>query len=217
MTEHRASERSLYDRLQAPEHAEARDLLESLIADSSLIYETIVNQLNSSGLFESIKQITAQDLTRYRQRKATVENRADVMSLIESEQETLLAAAGKNPQGAIAKYLRQTLAEQAVRRFEDEAAQIGVVDLSRETARHALVEQRDQRLDIDREKIELEKQRIELAKTQAAFQNDRFQIAAETWRFTLGWFVNEEPDIAGRLVNRSEEFLIQLEESIAAN
>ena len=109
----------------------------------------------------------------------------------------------------------ETLAEQAVRRFEEEVSEIGVVDLSRETARHAQVEQRDQRLEIDRDKIELEKQRIELAKAQAAFQNDRFQIAAETWRFTLGWFVNEEPDIADRLASRSEEFLIQLEESIA--
>lgn len=225
MAEHRASERSLYDRLQQPDLAKARDLIELLLSNSSLTYEEICKRVNGSGLCvyrtdagarAALPALTPQALTRYRQRKAKVESRAEVLALIESDSDALLAAAAKNPSGVIAGYLRKSLAEEAVRRFDTEARDIGVVDLSREAARHALVEQRDRKLDLDAEKIGIDRKRIELQEKQAELQRDRLAIAADTWRMTLAWFVREEPDIADRLARRSDEFLIALEESMAA-
>lgn len=213
MAEHRSAERGLYDRLQREEHAAARELLERLLS-STESYDAICGELNRSRLFDSIKTIYPQDLTRYRQRKAQVERRADVEALIASDSEVVIRAAAKNPEGLMAGYLRRMFAESLLTRFEEDASDLDLVKLSQETARHAKVDQDDQKLEIDRQKVALDQQRIELARKQADIQKDRFDIAATTWQFTLAWFVREEPDIADRMARRSEEFLIELEESL---
>jgi hypothetical protein len=217
MVEHRASERGLYDRLQLPEHQAARELLERLLADPANIYEQICIVLNSSGLFKEIKDVTAQDLSRYRQRKAREETRADVMALIQAEGETLVNAAAKNPGGAIARYLRQQLAERAVARFDAEVDTIGVVDLSREAARQAKVEQIDRKLDLDAEKLRIEERRLELQRQQQELAKDKFGVASETWKFILSWLLKNEPTAADAMTRHSDDLLIDLEAFIEAN
>jgi hypothetical protein len=215
VTEHRASERGFFDKLQLPECQEARELLERLIENPKNTYEQICVVLNSSPLFQTIKEVRPQDLTRYRQRKDRAQSRAGVMALIESESETLLTAATNNPTGLIAKYLRKMLAEHAVERFDAEIETVGVVDVSREAARHALVAQRDRKLDLDEGKIELERKRIELQERRAELERDRFGIAADTWQFILAWCSREESAIADVLARRSNELLSDLEDWIA--
>ncbi len=185
ITGHRASERSFYDRLQSEGYTEARELLERLLSDPTNTYERICIVCKSSGLFENLKDVAPQDLTRYRQRQAREESRASVMSLIESESETLLKAATKNPTGVIATYLRKMLAEEAVARFDAEVGTLDPVQLSKEAARHAQVEQRDRKLDLDGEKLKLDAKRLALRERQTELQNDKFNIASDTWMFVL--------------------------------
>lgn len=225
MSIHRSSERSLYDKLQQPEHARVRELIELLLS-SGQTYDAICATVNGSNVLEYrvpstgeravLPVLTPQALSRYRARKYAVENRATVMSLIESESESLLSAAGQNPTGMIAQYLRKRLSEAAVAKFDLEVEEMDVADLSRELGRHATIDQRDRKLDLDAEKIKLDEKRIALQEKQAELQRDRFGIAADTFKFLLSWFVNEEPDIADRIAARSDELLIALEESIAA-
>lgn len=223
MAEHRASERSLYDRLQQPVFAPLREKIEEALSNSSLTYEAICELVNGSkllnyraadGQLATLPALTPQALTRYRQRKAKVESRAEVLALIEADSEALLKAAAKNPSGMIAGYLRKSLAEEAVRRFDVEAGAIGVVDLSREAARHAAVEQRDRKLDLDKEKIDIERKRVDLQEKQSELQRDRFEIAGKTWQFIMGWLTREEPQVVDALARRSEELMIELEEFI---
>jgi hypothetical protein len=217
VTDHRASERGLYALLQLPEQNEARELLERLLSDPTNTYERICVVLKSSGLFEDIKDVTPQDLTRYRQRKAREESRASVMALIEAEGETLLNAAATNPTGIIAGYLRKMLTEHAVTRFDEEIAGLDPVDISREAARHALVEQRDRKLDLDTEKIRLEEKRLELQRQNQELQRDKFGVAANTWRFILNWLAKVDSNAADRLTKHSDELLTELEVYIEAN
>jgi hypothetical protein len=212
VTEHRSTERGLYDRLQLDEHASARELLERLLAVSANTYEQICIVLKGSGLFEDLKDVTPQDLTRYRQRKSRAESRASVKALIEQEGETLVNAAAQNPTGMIAKYLRRVLTEHAVTRFDAEIESLNPLEVSKEAARHALVEQRDRKLDLDEERAALEKRRIELAERQAELQRDKFGIAAKTWRAILTWCAQETPSIVETLTQRSDELLAYLEE-----
>lgn len=209
--EHRSAERSLYDRLQLEENKAARERLEALIADPERNYQQICDELNSSGLFESIKRVYPQDLTRYRQRKAQVESKASVLALIEHDAETLVDAATRHPTGVIAGYLRRMLTEHVVHRFGEAVDEVDPVDLSRETARHALVEQRDRRIDLEQQRIELESRRIDLQQRAADLQRDRFQLAADAWRFVLSWFQHREPAATDLLARHSEELLGDLE------
>ncbi|HKQ06618.1 MAG TPA: hypothetical protein VJ464_15905 [Blastocatellia bacterium] len=215
--DHRGSERGFYDKLQLPEHQEARDLLESLLADPRRTYEEICISCKSSGLFEDLKDVTPQDLSRYRQRQAREESRASVLALIEAEGETLIKAAAKNPTGMIARFLRKQLTERAVAKFDQEFETIDAVNVSREAARHALVEQRDRKLDLDAEKIRLEERRLELQREQQELAKDKFGIASTTWRFILQWMIGKEPRVADALTERSEELLNDLEAFIEVN
>ena len=217
MTEHRASERSLYDRLQLPENEEARDLLERLLADPTNTYDRICIVLKSSGLFEDLKDVTPQDLSRYRQRKGREGNRASVMRLIEEEGETLLNAAAANPSGMVASYLRKMLTEHAVARFDQEIEGLDPLEVSREAARHALVEQRDRKLDLDEGKIELERKKVGLAERQADLAKDKFNIAAQTWKYILSWFAKEDARVADALTRASDKLLPDLEVFIETN
>jgi hypothetical protein len=217
MAEHRGSERGLFDKLQLPEHREARDLLERLLDDSTNTYERICITLKSSGLFEDIKEVKPQDLSRYRQRRERAESRARVMRLIEEEGEALLGAATKNPTGLIARYLRQKLTEHAVSRFDEEVEKIDAVQVSKETARHALVEQRDRKLDLDAEKLRIEERRLELQRQQQELQRDKFGIAAKTWQFILSWFATVDSAAVDRLTKHSDKLLSDLEGYIETN
>jgi hypothetical protein len=216
MSSHRAGERSLFERLQATEHGEARELLESLLGDADKTYDEICGALKRSGLFADLKAVTPQDLTRYRQRKAREESRATVLSLIESEPETLLNAAAKNPTGVIARYLRARLTEEAVARFDAEVGDVDVVDLSRELGRHARVEQNDRKLDLVAEKLELDRRKVELDERKAELDRDKLKIAAGVWTYLLTWAAKEEPVAADALTKRSEEIVSGMEEYVAA-
>jgi hypothetical protein len=214
VSEHRSSERGFYDKLQQPEFAEARELLERLLADKDSTYEVICRGCKSSGLFEALKDVTPQDLTRYRQRQARAEERSRITALIESDAQVIIDGAAKNPSGPLAQLLRRQLTQHVVSRFDEEMGQLDALALSREAARHALVEQRDRKLDIDQEKAELERRRIELAERQAELQRDRLGIAAKTWQIILQWLASEEPAIVDVLTRRSEELLVYLGETI---
>ncbi|HEX8091458.1 MAG TPA: hypothetical protein VF762_21570 [Blastocatellia bacterium] len=209
--EHRATERGFYDQLQLPERREARELVERLLSNPTNTYEQICIVAKSSGLFEDLKDVTPQDLTRYRQRKAREESRASVMALIEAEGDTLLNAAATKPTGVIASYLRKMLTERAISRFDEEVENIDPVHLSRETARHALVEQRDRKLDLDEEKIGIEKKRLELQQQQQDLAKDKFGVAANTWSFILRWLAKVDASAADRLTQHSDELLNELE------
>lgn len=215
MSEHRGAERSLYGVLQQPEHAGARALLEGLLGDVRRTYESICEECNAAGLFDSIKVLVPQDLSRYRERKFRQESRARAIALMEGDAGVLLEAAQNNPSGLCARYVRKALAEEMAARLEEDADSLDLVELSRETSRQALVEQRDRKLTIEGEKLELERKRLELKERQAAIERDRFGIAAETYKLILGWLAREEPRIADALTRRSDELLAAVEESLA--
>jgi hypothetical protein len=217
VTDHRSTERGLYDKLQREEFREAREFLELQLSNATRTYQEICVACKASMLFEDLKDLTPQDLTRYRQKKSREENRATVMSLIESESETLLNAAVKNPSGVVAKFLRKTLAETAVARFDAESDGVDVVNISREAARHALVEQRDRKLDLDEEKLKLENKRLEIQERQAELARDKFGIAAMTWKFILGWFVKNQSSVADAMAAHSDELLSDLEAHVETN
>ncbi|MGA9769297.1 MAG: hypothetical protein WBV94_09670 [Blastocatellia bacterium] len=217
MTEHRGAERGLYDRLQREEFTKAREFLEGKLDDAAFTYEEICRACKSSMLFDDVKDITPQDLTRYRQRRARAEQRAQVVALLEADATAILDGAAKNPTGLLSKFVRKQLTEHIATRLDVELGDLGVVDVSREAARHALVEQRDRKLDLDEEKLGLEAKRIALQERQLELQNDRFTIASDTWMFILQWLMNEEPDLAEALTRKSDELLVNLEEHVAAN
>jgi hypothetical protein len=217
IVEHRGSERGLYDKLQKEEFAKAREFLESRLDDPAFIYEEICLACKSSGLFEDVKDITPQDLTRYRQRRARVEQRDRLAALMESDANAILEGAARNPTGMLAQFVRRQLTEHIATRFDSELAEMEVIAVSREVARHALVEQRDRKLDLDEQKLGLEAKRIALQERQLELQNDRFTIASDTWMFVLRWLVDEEPELAEALTRKSDELLVHLEEHIAAN
>ena len=213
MSEHRSTQGGLYGRLQLPEHADAKVLLERWL-ESQETYETICEHLNRSELFIPIKRITPQDLSRYRARKAREDSRATTLALIESDADVMLDAATANPTGVIAKFLRKQLAQYAVAKFDAEVMELDPVDLSREAARHAKVEQVDRKLALDQEKLRLELKRIELQERAAELQRDRFGVAAEAWNFILAYLVRNEPSAADLLTARNEEILSGLEAHI---
>lgn len=216
--DHRSIGRGFYDRLQLDGYAEARALLEESLEDTSRTYEQICAELNSSGLFESLKGVKPQDLSRYRARKARAEGRARVIALIEQDEGNLfINAAAKNPTGVIAKFLRRQLAESAVARFEDEMEVLSPLEISRESARHATVEQRDRKLDIEEAKADLDRRRIELAERQTELQRDKFCVAAKTWQFILHWFSSRETSVVDRMTKHSDELLTDLEGFIETN
>lgn len=217
MSEHRSTERSFYDRLQQPEFGEARELLERLMGDSTRTYDEICISCKSSGLFEGLKNITPQDLSRYRQRRSREESRASVMALIEAEGETLINAAAKNPAGAISRFLRKQLAERAVTKFDQEFDTIDAIGVSREAARHAMVEQRDRKLDLETEKLQLEERRLALQQQQQELAKDKFGVASKTWQFILKWLLSREPTAADAMAKHSDDLLIDLETFIEAN
>jgi hypothetical protein len=217
LTDHRSTERSLYDKLQREEFTEAKEFLESLLGISDLTYQEICIRCKASMLFEDLKDLKPQDLTRYRQRKSREDNRATVMALIEAESETLLNAAVKHPTGIFAKYLRKTLAETAIARFDAESQGVDVVNLSREAARHAKVEQTDRKLDLDEEKLRLDNKRLEIQERQANLAKDQFGIATQVYQFLLGWLVRKEPHVADVMTKHSDELLTDLEAHIEAN
>lgn len=209
--EHRAATKGLYDKLQQPENSKAKEFLERLLDSSSWTYDEICRACKSSGLFEDVKDITPQDLTRYRQRRAREEQRQTVMDLIEGDAQKIVDAASKNPSGLLAKMLRRQLAEHAIARFDAELGLIDPVSVSRETARHALVEQRDRKLDLEAEKLRIEQRRLELQQQQQDLQKDKFGVATTTWKGILQWLTNEEPTVVEVLTRRSEELLVYLE------
>jgi len=217
VTEHRAATKGFYDKLQQPEHSEAKALLEGLLDDSTRTYEEICRACKSSGLFEDVKDITPQDLTRYRQRQAREEQRDRVVALMETDAQAIIDGASKNPSGLLAQLLRKQLTEHIVARFDQEMGDIDVVKISKEVGRHALVEQRDRKLGIEEEKAALEKRRIELAERQADLERDRFGIAAKTWQIVLQWMSAEEPTVVDKLIRRSEEVLEVIEECLNSN
>lgn len=49
------------------------------------------------------------------------------------------------------------------------------------------------------------------ADREANLQNDRFKIAADTWRFILSWFVEHDPAKADALTGNSDQLLQDLE------
>ena len=210
-SEHRGTERSLYDKLQREELTEAREFLEGRLEDVTLTYEEICLACKASMLFEAVKNITPQDLTRYRQRKARKEQHQRVASLIESDAQAIIEGAAKKPTGVLAQFLRRQLAEHVIARLDEEMAGIDALALSREAARHARVEQVDRKLTIEEERAELERRRIELAERQAELQRDKFGIAAQVWKSILAWCAQEEPSIVEALTRRSEELLVYLE------
>jgi hypothetical protein len=209
--DHRGAERGLFDKLQKEEFTQAREFLESWLDDTAFTYEEICRACKISGLFEAIKDLTPQDLSRYRQRRARIEQREHIAELIASDANVIIAGAAKNPTGLLAQYLRKHLTEHVVGRLDQELAELEIIDVSREAARHALVEQRDRKLGLDEEKLKLEAKRIELAERQTELQRDRFGIAAKTWQGILQWLALEEPSVADALTRRSEELLVYLE------
>lgn len=209
--ESRSAERSLYDKLQREEFTPAREFLESWLDDTTFTYEEICRACKSSGLFEDVKDITPQDLTRYRQRRARAEQRAKVVALLESDAAAIIEGAAKNPTGVLSKFVRKQLTEHIATRFDIELPNLEVIAVSREAARHARVEQVDRKLDLDEEKLKLEAKRIELAERQTELQRDRFGIAAKTWQGVLQWLALEEPAVADILTRRSPELLVYLE------
>lgn len=222
MSSHRSSERSLYHRLQQPDCDRARGLLESQLSTADT-YEKIcakVNALQSWGYRSSLGEwcalpsLTPQRLSRYRADKHAAESRGSVLALIEEESESLLNAAAKNPSGVIAQYLRKRLSEEAVARFDLDAGSIDLVDLSRETARHAKVAQVDRKLDLDAEKIALDEKRIALLEKQSELERDHFEIAADTWKFTLAYLNREAPEVVDVLTKLSPQLLTAMEEWI---
>jgi hypothetical protein len=216
VTEHRSATKGFYDKLQLDENSEAREFLESLLADPTRTYEEICQRSKSSGLFENLKIPTPQDLTRYRQRKARDENRQTVLRLIgdtlaQDDAGTLLNAAVKNPSGVAAKAIRKILADNVLARFDAEVEGVDVVNLSREAARHALVEQRDRKLDLDEDKIALERKRLEIQEKQQELAKDKFNVAAKTWQFILSWIVKRQPTFADLMTKESDALLTDLE------
>jgi hypothetical protein len=216
-SEHRGTERGLYDKLQREEFNEAREFLESRLEDVTLTYEEICTACKASMLFEELKNITSQDLTRYRQRKSREESRASVMRLIEADSESLLDAAAANPTGRIAQFLRRQLTERAVARFDEEIDGLDPVAISKEAARHATVAQRDRKLDLDAEKLRLDERRLELQRQQAELAKDKFGVALSTWKFLLAWFSKNESRIADAMTQRSDELLTELGVFIETN
>lgn len=219
---HRSSERSFYYKLQQPECDQARGLLELLLSTTDT-YEQIRGKIDASkswgyrsslGEWCALPALTPQRLSRYRADKHAAESRGSVLALIEEENDSLLNAAAKNPSGVIAQYLRKRLSEEAVARFDLDAGAINLVDLSRETARHAKVAQVDRKLDLDAEKIALEEKRIALLEKQSELERDRFGMAADTWKFVLAWLNREAPEVVDVLTAKSDALLADMEEWI---
>ncbi|MEK6323601.1 MAG: hypothetical protein AABN33_18325 [Acidobacteriota bacterium] len=226
MGEHRASERSLFDRLQQPDNARAREFIELLLGTPDLTYDEICKRVNASELWKyrdpatgrpaELPALRPQQLTRYRARKSATEDRARLLGLIEEQSDTLLEAATKNPTGVVARLLRKTLTERAVARFDEEFAQMGAVQISKEAARHAGIEQADRRIEIEQEKLRLEEKRVELQQKASEVEKDRLGIAINVWESVLVWCAKEEPKIADVLTRRGEEVTGFIEASIAA-
>jgi hypothetical protein len=215
--EHRSAERGLYDRLQREELKAAREFLEGRLDDTTFTYDEICRACKSSGLFEDVKDITPQDLTRYRQRRARVEQRRQIAALMESDAAAILEGATKNPTGVLAQFVRRQLTEHIATRFDSELYELEVVDVSREAARHALVEQRDRKLDLDAEKLRIEEKRLELQRQQQDLQKDKFSVAAKTWQFILSWLAKVDAAAVDRLTRHSDDLLTELEVYIETN
>jgi hypothetical protein len=210
-TEHRSATKGFYDKLQLPENSEAREFLEELLDTKTLVYEEICLRCKASTLFEDLKIPTPQDLSRYRQRRARELERQNLRALIEADAQVIIDGAAKNPNGVLATHLRRQLAQHAIVRFDAEIDLLDPVQVSKETARQALVEQRDRKLDLDTEKLRLENKRLELQERQAELARDKFGIAAKSWQFILGWFVQRRSPVADAMTAASESLLGDLE------
>jgi len=214
VTEHRAATRGFYDKLQLSEHSAAKEFLERLLDDPDQTYEEICIACKSSTLFEDLKIPTPQDLTRYRQRRSREEQRQRVMALMESDAQSIIEGAAKNPGGVLNQFLRKQLSEHVIARFDSEMDTLDALSLSREAARHATVEQRDRKLDLEVEKLELEHKRIELQEKAANLQRDKYKIATDLWMCVLGFFTQRNSSVADELTRNSEELLKELESYI---
>jgi hypothetical protein len=209
--EHRSSQRGLYDKLQLPENSAAKEFLERLLDDPDQTYHEICIACKSSMLFEDLKIPTPQDLTRYRQRQSREEQRQRVIALMESDAQAIIEGAAKNPGGPLNRFLRNQLSEHIIARFDSEMDNLDPVVLSREAARHALVEQRDRKLDLEADKLELDRTRVELQQKAADLQRDKYKIASDVWAFILGWFTRKNSRFVDELTSDSEELLKELE------
>lgn len=215
ITEHRSSERGLYDKLQQPEHAKSRELLELLLSDPKKTYDEIAKTLNDSNIWNwaALGTVRPQTLTRYRQRKAREEARSRAIELVESEAPAVIEAATKNPTGTFARYLRKAMTELMV---TSELEHLNLVDLSKETARHAQIEQVDRRIEIEQEKLKLEEKRIALQQQAAMVEKDKLGIAISVWEAVLVWCAKNEIAIADVLTRRGEEVTGFIEEKMSA-
>jgi len=70
---------------------------------------------------------------------------------------------------------------------------------------------RERELDLKEEDLKLRRERQE---AEARTKTDRFGVAADFWKFQLGWFLKNSPGVADSLAAHSEELLAEFGQQI---